>query len=102
MSLEMDPETYVADIGEAYDLATQEDQGYDMLAEKGLSDMGNEYFRMDTGDGRVFEGTGREALAACPYLGNLPSKLIQMNLETMRVDPAIRRDELAELNRNLG
>jgi hypothetical protein len=102
MSLEMDPETYIADAGEAYDLAIAEDRGYEMLAEKGLSAMSDGYFRMDVGDGRVFEGNAREALAACPYLGALPGKLIQANLDAMRVDPQTRRDELVEINRNLG
>lgn len=102
MSLETDPETYIADAGEAYDLAIAEDRGYDMLAERDLGSMGNDYLRVNLGEGQVFEGNAREALAACPYLGALPSGLIRANLEAMRVDPATRRDELIEINRNLG
>ena len=101
MSLETDPETYIADAGEAYDLALAEDRGYEILAEKGVSELGNDYFRAELGDGKVFEGNAREAMAACPYLGALPSKLIQANLEAMRVDPETRRRELIEINRNL-
>lgn len=102
MSLETDPETFIVDAGEAYDLALAEDRGYEMLAEKGLSDFSDGYFRMDVGDGRVFEGNAREALAACPYLGALPGNLIKANLEAMQVDPGVRRTELDEINRNLG
>lgn len=92
---ELVPPAAVTDIGTAQEMAGIENQGHNILAESGLTALGDTYLSYETEGGPVV-ATVREAMTVCPHIGRLTGDKLVGFVELMRIDPTPE-----EINPNL-